>query len=100
MDHYRVLQVGRHAEPEVIEKAYRALCLKYHPDKVPEARRAEATRRMQHINAAYEVLGEPASKRRYDATLPSPGEPSGGWERFLDSGLVGLFEDWMRSRGV
>ncbi|TLM65927.1 MAG: hypothetical protein FDZ70_10710, partial [Actinobacteria bacterium] len=32
MDHYRTLQVTRDAEPEVIERAYRALSLKYHPD--------------------------------------------------------------------
>jgi curved DNA-binding protein len=98
MDHYRVLQVSRDAEPEVVEKAYRALCLKYHPDRVPEDARPRATRRMQRINEAYAVLSDPRARARYDRTLPHDGGSADGWERFLDHGLVGLFEDWLRSR--
>lgn len=90
-DHYRVLQVTRDAEPEVIERAYKALSFKHHPDRATPGKRMEATRRMQVINAAYQVLSDPASRRRYDATLTPEG--SSGWERFLDDGLVGLFVD-------
>jgi DnaJ-class molecular chaperone len=95
MDHYRTLQVRRDAEPEVIEKAYRALSLKYHPDTADPAVRAQATRRMQELNAAYTVLRDPASRARYDETLPPEAEGAGGWERFWDAGLVGLFFDWV-----
>jgi curved DNA-binding protein CbpA len=101
MDHYRTLQVSRHAEPEVIEKAYKALVMKYHPDRTPPAHRAEATEQIKRINAAYAVLGDPAARRRYDSTLPSAhaGVDAGsGWERFLEDGLVGLFTDWLRAR--
>lgn len=96
MDHYRTLQVTRDAEPEVIERAYRALALKYHPDRVPPSRRAWATRRMQRINAAYAVLSDPARRQAYDRTLPPEG--ASGWERFLEDGLVGLFLDRYRVR--
>ena len=99
MDHYRILQVSREAEPEVIEKAYRALCMKYHPDVVPEQHRAEATRRMQRINEAYQVLSDPRSRARYDATLVRSRDTRGaGWERFWQAGLAGLFLDWLESR--
>lgn len=91
MDHYRALQVSRHAEPEVIERAYRALSLKYHPDRVPAERRADATRRMQVINAAYAVLGDPKARARYDAQLPSEGAQA--WDEFWNRGLLGLFLD-------
>ncbi len=91
MDHYRVLQVTRDAEPEVVERAYRALSLKHHPDVVSPGRRHAATRRMQEINAAYAVLRDPARRRAYDATLPPEG--GGGWDTFLEDGLVGLFRD-------
>jgi DnaJ-class molecular chaperone len=91
VDHYRTLQVARSAEPEVIERAYKALSLKYHPDRVEASRRADATRRMQRINEAYAVLRDPETKRAYDATLPPEG--SDGWERFWESGLFGLFMD-------
>lgn len=91
MDHYRTLQVTRNADAEVIERAYKALSLKYHPDRAPTAQRAEATRRMQRINDAYSVLREPAKRRAYDAALPPEGADA--WDRFLEHGLLGLFLD-------
>jgi molecular chaperone DnaJ len=96
--HYQVLQVSRDAEPEVIEKAYRALSLKYHPDRAGSSDRDRATRRMQRINEAYRVLSDAGSRRRYDRTLPPDGVHAGGWERFMEDGLVGLFQDWLRSQ--
>ncbi len=92
VDHYRTLQVARSAEPEVIEKAYRALSMKYHPDVMPEHRRAAATRDMQRINAAYHVLSDPARRAHYDRTLP-PGSGASGsaWDTFMAKGLVGMF---------
>lgn len=62
-DHYRLLQVDPEAEPEVIAAAYRALAKKYHPDRDPSR---TAVRRMQAINEAWEVLGDPERRRRYD----------------------------------
>lgn len=89
-DHYQILQVDRRAEPEVIEKAYRALSLKYHPDVVGPSRRETATRRMQRINASYAVLKDPVARRRYDETLGShPG--ASAWDTFLEKGLLGMF---------
>ena len=91
MDHYRTLQVTRDADAEVIDRAYKALSLKYHPDRASGSQRADATRHMQRINAAYAVLRDPAKRRAYDATLPPEG--ADGWDRFLESGLLGLFMD-------
>lgn len=91
MDHYRTLQVTRDAEPEVIERAYKALSMKHHPDVTPAGGAAGATRRMQHINEAYGVLRDPVSRRRYDASLPPEGADA--WDRFLESGLWGLFSE-------
>ncbi len=91
VDHYRALQVTRDAEPEVIERAYKALSMKHHPDRArPEDRRV-STGRMQRINEAYAVLRDAESRARYDATLRA--EPPSGWDRFMEAGLVGLFID-------
>jgi DnaJ-class molecular chaperone len=71
LDPYRVLQVAPHAEPEVIQAAYRALALKYHPDR---DRTTYATRRMLQINAAYAVLRDEAARaswQRADGQAPS-----------------------------
>lgn len=90
-DHYRTLQVTRDAEREVIERAYKALALKYHPDVVTPERRVAAEARMKSINRAYEVLRDPRSRTRYDALLAHEG--GGAWDRFMEVGLVGLFRD-------
>jgi DnaJ-class molecular chaperone len=99
LDHYRVLQVSRDAEPEVIEKAYKALSMKYHPDLAVTAERERATRRMQRLNEAYGVLSDPVSRTRYDRTLAAEDRGGGaGWERFWEAGLAGLFSDWLETR--
>jgi DnaJ-class molecular chaperone len=91
VNHYRTLQVARGADPEVIERAYKALSLKYHPDRVGASQRPEATRRMQQINEAYAVLRDSGTRRAYDSELPPEGAE--GWDRFWESGLLGLFMD-------
>jgi curved DNA-binding protein CbpA len=68
-DPYATLQVDRRAEPEVIAAAYRSLARKYHPDK--NASQA-STKRMQEINAAYEILSDPAKRRAYDRAHAHP----------------------------
>jgi molecular chaperone DnaJ len=93
VDYYRILQVSRHAEPEVIEKAYKTLSLKYHPDMVHAAEQERATRHMQHINEAYRVLKDPVSRRRYDASLPAEKPGRTAWDVFMDKGLVGMLLD-------
>ncbi len=97
-DHYRVLQVDPSAEPEVIDRAYRALALKYHPDRTagtPDA----AGMRMRRINEAYSVLSDPKARARYDATRPIAAAGRSGWDVFWDAGLVGLYLDRRRRRG-
>jgi curved DNA-binding protein len=91
LDYYRTLHVTRDADAEVIERAYKALSLKHHPDMVSAAERPSATRRMQHLNEAYRTLRDPKARKRYDATLPPEGAM--GWDQFWDRGLVGLFVD-------
>lgn len=62
-DPYKVLQVDPEAEDEVIAAAYRRLARKYHPDT---ATGTESAGRMEAINAAWEVIGDPRSRAAYD----------------------------------
>jgi molecular chaperone DnaJ len=96
-NHYRVLQVDPAAEREVIERAYRALALKYHPDRNAGTGEAEGGS-MRRINEAYAVLRDPVTRIRYDATLPAPASGKSGWDVFWDLGLVGLYRDRRRRR--
>lgn len=65
-DHYATLGVTTDAEAIVIRAAYKTLSQRYHPDKCPPAQRAAAHRRMAEINAAFDVLSDPALRRAYD----------------------------------
>jgi curved DNA-binding protein CbpA len=68
-DPYATLQVDRRAEPEVIAAAYRSLARKYHPDKNASA---ASTKRMQELNAAYEILRDPVRRRAWDREHAHP----------------------------
>lgn len=56
MKYYRILGVDRSATLEEIKAAYRALAMKYHPDRNPD--NAEAELKFKEIHAAYEILVE------------------------------------------
>ncbi len=61
---YDILGVDRHASDEEIRRAYRRLAKRWHPDFNPGDPVAE--RRFKEISAAYEILGDPERRRRYD----------------------------------
>ena len=65
-DYYEVLKVARGASADEIKKAYRKLVKEHHPDLHPESQKAERTQRMQEVNEAYSVLGDPANRAKYD----------------------------------
>ena len=89
-DYYNVLGVSRDADEKEIKRAYRQLALKYHPDKNPGDKSAEE--RFKEINEAYEVLGDPEKRRKYDQL----GESYRSWER--RGGRPGGFDwsEWTR----
>lgn len=63
-DYYEVLGVGRDAPEEAIRKAFRKLARKYHPDVAKD--KVEGEKRFKEVNEAYEVLGDPEKRKRYD----------------------------------
>ena len=66
-DYYSLLEIKRTASGDEIKKAYRALAKKYHPDA--NIGNTEAEEIFKDINEAYEVLGNPEKKRKYDSIL-------------------------------
>lgn len=74
-DHYALLEVDRSAGVEQIKAAYLQQVLRWHPDRNPSA---EATRRTARINAAWEVLQDPARRAAYDRRLARRHPPRSG----------------------
>ena len=64
-DPYKILGVERNASQDDIKKAYRTLSLKLHPDK--NQGKPEAETIYKSINAAYEILGDEARRKEFDA---------------------------------
>src|SRR6201987_5397120 len=88
-DYYSTLGVAKTATEKEIKQAYRKLARKFHPDVNPGDKSAEG--RFKEINEAYEVLGDPDKRRKYDelganwrmyeqsgAGAGAPGSPFGG----------------------
>lgn len=68
-NYYDILQVNKNASSEIIEKAYKILAKKYHPDLQPEDQKKQAEEILKEINEAYEVLSNPEKKKDYDDFL-------------------------------
>jgi len=62
---YSNLELPEDADEADIKKAYRALVLKWHPDKNPK-NRAKAEERIREINTAYGTLSNPLKREKYD----------------------------------
>ncbi len=63
-DYYEVLGVGKSASADEIKRAYRRMAMKYHPDKNPDNKDAEA--KFKECAEAYEVLSDQDKRKRYD----------------------------------
>lgn len=63
-DYYEILGVARDADADTIKKAYRKMAMQFHPDKNPGNKEAED--KFKEAARAYEVLGDPNKRSRYD----------------------------------
>lgn len=65
-NYYEILEVNPKASKEVIEKAYRVLAKKYHPDLYTGDKQRYAEKKIKEINEAYNVLSDDFLREQYD----------------------------------
>ncbi|MGA1819477.1 MAG: molecular chaperone DnaJ [Thermoplasmatota archaeon] len=63
-DYYEILGVAKDAQKAEVEKAYRKLALKYHPDRNPDD--PSAAKKFTEVTEAYEVLSDENKRSQYD----------------------------------
>lgn len=68
-NYYDILEVNKNASPEIIEKAYKTLVKKYHPDLQDNNLKAEYEEKIKLINEAFEVLSDSEKRKNYDLNL-------------------------------
>ena len=86
-DYYKVLGVSERATPEEIKRAYRALALKYHPDRAKGDKAAEE--KFKDINEANEVLSDPEKRKKYD-------QFGQDWKHYQEAGAPSGQFDWSK----
>jgi curved DNA-binding protein len=88
-DYYESLGVPRSASDAEIKKAFRKLAREHHPDVAKNKKQAEE--KFKEINEAYEVLGDPAKRKRYD-------ELGANWQSGADFRMPPGWESFGRGR--
>ncbi len=92
-DYYEVLGVKKDASADEIKKAYRKAAMKYHPDRNPGDKEAEA--KFKEVGEAYEVLSDDGKRSRYDqfgfaGVDPNYGAGAGGYGGGFGGGFGGF----------
>ncbi len=81
-NYYDDLEINKNASQEVIEKVYKVLAKKYHPDTTQEVDKQFAEEKFKMISEAYETLSNEEKRKKYDMELKE-NNPSISYEQYI-----------------
>lgn len=82
-NYYDELEVNKNASKEVIEKVYKILAKKYHPDTTKELDKQAAEEKFKAISEAYEFLSDDEKRKKYDLELEQS-NPTISYEEYIN----------------
>lgn len=88
-DYYQILGIKKDATQDQIKRAFRRLAVKYHPDKNPGNKAAEA--KFKEITEANEVLSDPEKRKQYD-------QLGSAWNSFQKENTRSSYEEWFSQK--
>ena len=68
-DYYEILEVNKNASKEIIDKAFKTLAKKYHPDANSTEDKEWAEEKFKEINEAYEILSDEEKRKKYNTDI-------------------------------
>lgn len=68
-NYYEILEVDVKVSKEMLDKAFKLLAKRYHPDTKPDDKKEWAEEKFKEINEAYEVLSDDEARKKYDLEL-------------------------------
>ena len=68
-NYYEILEIDKNASPEILEKAYKTLVKKYHPDLQKNNLKNNYEEKIKKINEAYEILSNPEKREEYNLII-------------------------------
>lgn len=68
-NYYEILEIDKKASTEIVEKAYKTLVKKYHPDLQEGTKKQECEEKLKLINEAYEILSNPDKREKYNQEI-------------------------------
>ena len=81
-NYYDELEVSKTASKDVIEKVYKVLAKKYHPDTTTEIDKQEAEEKFKRISEAYKILSDDDKRKKYDLEL-AKASPTISYEEYI-----------------
>ena len=82
-NYYEILEVDKNASKEIIDKAYKTLAKRYHPDLQTQEGKEQKEEMMKKVNEAYDVLSDENKRTAYNQQLASQNVSMDEYQKIL-----------------